>query len=209
MTPGQVNALKNLWPKFGLDAGSEQLDLDRVFQRNVPKVLEIGFGNGESLLTAAAQRPELDFLGIEVHEPGIGHCMLGAETADLSNLRIIAGDAVEVLKQNIADSSLSRINLLFPDPWPKKRHHKRRIVQHAFFALAAGKLATDGSLYIATDWENYAEHIDEVIAQSPCFKVAEKSVHTGNAPLDRENTKFEIRGLKKGHRISDWHLIRI
>ena len=207
ITPAQGRALDELWPLFGIEYSTELLNLDEVFGRAAERMLEIGFGNGESLVQEAAARPEIDFLGVEVHEPGIGHCLIAAHDRGLTNLRIIKHDAVEVLQQQLADGALERINLYFPDPWPKKRHRKRRLVQAAFLRLAASKLAADGTLQIATDWENYAEHIDELIAGSPEFTLAERHVHDDeSAAPDRQTTKFERRGLRQGHNIWDWRL---
>ena len=208
MTPAQVRARKELWPQYGLDYAEVRLDLDAVFDRSARKILEIGFGNGESLVRAAAEQPEADFLGIEVHEPGVGHCLIHAHESALNNLRVIAHDAIEVLQQQIEDGSLARVNLYFPDPWPKKRHHKRRIIRLGFLQLVARKLAVGGTLHIATDWQNYAEHIDEIIAQSALFRLDERREHAGDRPLQRYGTRFETRGLKKGHRIWDWRFIR-
>jgi tRNA (guanine-N7-)-methyltransferase len=204
LTPSQRRALDELWPQYGVDAGTGVLDLDVLFGRRAPRVLEIGFGNGETLVAQAAGHEDWDFLGIEVHEPGIGHCLLAARDAGIGNLRLIAADAVDVLGERIGSASLARINLYFPDPWPKKRHHKRRIVQPEFVALCADRLAPGGALHVATDWANYAEHIDEVLAASPAFRCAERREHAGDAALDRPQTKFERRGLRHGHRIVDW-----
>jgi tRNA (guanine-N7-)-methyltransferase len=208
MTPAQVRARTELWPQYGLDYAEEPLDFDSVFARSAPRILEIGFGNGESLVHAAAEQPEADFLGIEVHEPGLGHCLIHARESAISNLRVIAHDAIEVLQQQIEDGSLARVNLYFPDPWPKKRHHKRRIIQHGFLQLVARKLAVGGTLHIATDWQNYAEHIDEIIVASALFWLDERREHAGDRPLQRYGTRFESRGLKKGHRIWDWRFMR-
>jgi len=208
ITPAQDRARKELWPQFGLDYAEQALDLDAVYGRSAPKVLEIGFGNGESLVQAAIDDPGSDFLGIEVHDPGIGHCLIHAHDAGVENLRVIAHDAIEVLQQQIQDGTLTRVNLYFPDPWPKKRHHKRRIVQQDFLQLIAHKLAVSGTLHIATDWQDYAEHIDEKIAESSLFRLDEKREHAGDQPLQRHGTRFETRGLKKGHRIMDWRFKR-
>ena len=204
LTPPQHRALQELWPDYGVEFAACPLDFDALFGRAAPVVLEIGFGNGETLVSAAALCPDLDFIGVEVHEPGIGHCLILAREAGITNLRVIAHDAIEVLRDQVPDGSLSRINLLFPDPWPKKRHHKRRIVQSAFLELAALKLAPGGSLHIATDWADYADHIDETLAASDLFELDERREHSGDRPLDRQTTKFEARGLKRGHRIWDW-----
>ena len=204
ITPSQQRALESLWPVYGIEFDDEPLDLAALFGRTAPVVLEIGFGNGETLVEQAASSPDKDFIGIEVHEPGVGHCLLKAEESDVRNLRIVMHDAVEVLTRQVPPGSLARINLYFPDPWPKKRHHKRRIVQDDFIALLAERLADRGTLHIATDWANYAEHIDEVFSRLDCFVQVERREHDGEAPLDRPRTKFERRGLRKGHRICDW-----
>ena len=162
LTPSQERALRELWPTFGISYSEQALDLNSVFGRIAPRVLEIGFGNGETLVEQAATAPDTDFVGIEVHKPGVGHCLLHAEAAGITNLRLIRHDAVEVAEQQIPDASLSRVNLYFPDPWPKKRHHKRRILQSDFLQLLARKLTSGGSLHIATDWQNYAGEIDEL-----------------------------------------------
>jgi len=204
LTPSQQRALDELWPVYGIDPGNDALDLSSVFGRSGPTVLEIGFGNGETLVQQAAENPDCDYIGIEVHEPGVGHCLLTAQKAGISNLKLIAHDAIEVLEAHVPLDSLQRINLYFPDPWPKKRHHKRRIIQPAFLRLCADRLAAGGALHVATDWANYAEHIDEVLAESNLFRCSERREHDGDKPLDRPMTKFERRGLRKGHRIWDW-----
>ena len=208
LTTSQQRALDELWPQFGVAFAPAALRFDELFGRVAPVVLEIGFGNGETLVQQAAERPDLDFLGIEVHEPGVGHCLIRAREAGITNLRLIRHDAVEVLDAMIPPASLTRVNLYFPDPWPKKRHHKRRIVQPSFLALVAERMAPAGALHVATDWENYAEHIEAAILESGCFTCAEKRVHSGAEPLDRPETKFERRGLRHGHRIWDWRFVK-
>lgn len=209
MTPAQSRALRELWPVFGVDFAPVRLDLVALFARDAPRVLEVGFGDGETLVQQALETPDTDFIGIEVHEPGIGHCLIEARKTQISNLRIIAHDAVDVLTHQVPSASLRRINIYFPDPWPKKRHHKRRLLQPSFIGLCADSLDSGGSLHIATDWANYAEHIDELFAQSDRFSVRERHEHDGNSPLDRPMTKFERRGLRYGHRIWDWRVNRI
>jgi len=204
LTASQERALATLWPQFGVEYGASPLNLDALFGRRAARVLEIGFGNGETLVEQAAAAPETDFLGVEVHEPGVGHCLIAARKAGLTNLRLICHDAVDVLELQVPAGSLARINLYFPDPWPKKRHHKRRIIQPRFLELCASRLEPGGSLHVATDWAGYAEHIDEVLAASPHFACGERREHGGDQPLDRPVTKFERRGLGKGHRIWDW-----
>ncbi len=204
LTPSQQRALSDLWPEYGIDYSPTMCALDSMFERAAPVVLEIGFGNGETLVQQAAANPDLNFLGVEVHEPGVGHCLLKAREAGINNLRLIMHDAVEVLSRQIPPLSLERVNIYFPDPWPKKRHHKRRILQPAFLELIHSRLRPDGALHIATDWANYAEHIDEVFETCGLFVCDERREHGGEAPLDRPQTKFERRGLRKGHRIWDW-----
>lgn len=204
ITPSQQRALDELWPAYGIEYGPSLLDFAALFGRPGPVVLEIGFGNGETLVEQALANPNMDFVGIEVHGPGVGHCLLQAEAAGIRNLRVIAHDAVEVLAQQIPLHSVTRLNLYFPDPWPKKRHHKRRIVQPGFLDVVADRLVDGGTLHIATDWADYAAHIDEVFSRTDRFTGIERREHTGDRPLDRPQTKFERRGLRKGHEIVDW-----
>ena len=204
ITASQQRALDELWPTYGIPYRPALLSFPDLFGRDAPVVLEIGFGNGETLVEQAAAHPDHDFVGIEVHEPGVGHCLLQAREAGTGNLRLINHDAIEVLKHQVPQASLARLNLYFPDPWPKKRHHKRRIVQRGFVDLVADRLVQGGTLHIATDWANYAEHIDEIMGDSEGFVMAERREHEGDTPLDRPQTKFERRGLRKGHRIVDW-----
>jgi tRNA (guanine-N7-)-methyltransferase len=196
ITAAQRRALTDLWPAWGVEFSPAPLDLDRVFGRRAPRVLEIGFGDGELLAELAARHPDQDFLGIEVHEPGVGHCLLLIERLGLTNVRLIRHDAVEVLRQQLPDGSIARLNLFFPDPWPKKRHHKRRIVQREFVGLISRKLQTGGLFHLATDWAPYAEHIDEVMAAAPEFESLEHD-------RDRPRTKFERRGERLGHEAAE------
>ena len=209
LTPSQERALEELWPSYGVDFSPQLLDFDTIFGRSAPVVLEIGFGNGDSLVQQALENPGMNFLGIEVHEPGVGHCLLKAHEVGLPNLKLSKHDAIDVLTQQLPPESLQRINIYFPDPWPKKRHHKRRMIQPSFLELIHSRLITDGTLHVATDWANYAEHIDDVLAHSPLFRCDERREHEGSEPLDRPETKFERRGLRKGHRIWDWRFVRI
>lgn len=204
LTASQRRALDELWPACGIDFQETPLDLDALFGRTAPRWLEIGFGNGESLVQQAQEHPDIDFIGIEVHQPGIGHCLLAARAARVGNIRLIAHDAIDVLEHQVPDGSLQRINLYFADPWPKKRHHKRRIVQADFVDLCARRLTERGSLHIATDWADYAEHIDSVMGTCTQFVCVERREHDGTRPLDRPMTKFERRGVRRGHRIRDW-----
>ena len=169
ITRAQEQALVRLWPRYGLEADA-RVDFDACFQRHAPRTLEIGFGNGDTLAGMADQEPATDFIGIEVHRPGIGHLLLELERRELGNVRVICADAVQVLKNCLPDAALDRVLLFFPDPWPKKRHHKRRIVQRDFVELLARKLRTGGILHMATDWEDYAQHMLDVMAGTASFR---------------------------------------
>jgi len=202
MTTAQERAWRELWPRYGIEDPGGVLDLHALFGREARRTLEIGFGNGESLLALAASRPDEDFLGIEVHRPGVGHLMLRAEALGLANLRIVCRDAVEVLGERLGDATLDAVLLYFPDPWPKKRHHKRRIVQPSFIDLVARKLRPGGRLRLATDWQNYAEQMLEVVGE--CAALENESA-TGYAPRpdSRPLTRFENRGQRLGHGVWD------
>ena len=204
MTASQKRALDELWPNYGIEYSESELDLDVVFSRHASRVLEIGFGNGETLIESAIQHREIDFLGIEVHQPGVGRLLSGIRKYELENIRVSCHDAVEVLQHQITDNSLGRVQILFPDPWPKKRHHKRRIVNPEFVRLLGKKLKTGGRLHLATDWQNYAEQMLDTMEQSPLYK---NTAGTGFAerPETRPLTKFEQRGQRLGHGV--WDLI--
>ena len=202
MTSAQERAWQELWPRFGLEPGDEPVDFGSAFGRDAPRTLEIGFGNGETLLALAAAHPERDFIGIEVHRPGIGHLMLRADEHGLVTVRVICRDAIEVLQHCIPDASLDEILLYFPDPWPKKRHHKRRIVQPAFVALAARRLRHGGILRMATDWENYAQQMLEVASACPSLR-SESAGGFAGRPESRPVTRFERRGQRLGHGVWD------
>ena len=204
MTPAQQRALNELLPQYGLGSGT-MIDPVAVFGRSAPLTLEIGFGNGESLVTLAAREPASDFIGIEVHHPGVGHLLLELERQGIVNVRIFTDDAIEVLKSCIPDHSLDRVLLLFPDPWPKKRHHKRRIVQPEFIRQLARKLVPGGILHMATDWENYAEHMLEKMSTAPEFRHSAVNGNDSPYPACRPVTKFERRGQRLGHRV--WDLV--
>jgi len=195
LTPAQERALEQLWPAYGIEFARAELDFAGIFGRRAPLALEIGFGNGELLAATAAERPDTDFVGIEVHEPGVGHCLLELEKRALTNVRLIRHDAVEVLNWQVPDAALNQVKLFFPDPWPKKRHHKRRIVQPEFVALLARKIASGGIFHVATDWMNYAEHIEETLDAFPEFAAV------GGGGIVRPATKFELRGKRLGHDI--------
>lgn len=199
----QGHALETLLPQYGLTHQSEPYDLEAIFGRKAPIVLEIGFGMGKSLVEMAQMKPEWNFIGIEVHTPGVGACLADMADAKLENLRVIEHDAVEILKDSIADNSLSRVQLFFPDPWHKKRHHKRRIVQPEFAQLLRSKLAVGGIFHMATDWENYAEHMLEVMSQAPGYQNQSPTNDYVERPPWRPLTKFENRGQKLGHGVWD------
>ncbi len=203
LTSAQQRALSELWPRFGLEFTPRPLDLDAVFGRRAARVVEIGFGNGETLLQLAASRADQDFLGIEVHPPGVGHCLLGVAALGLSNVRVSRDDAVEVLTHQIPDASLDEVLLYFPDPWPKKRHHKRRIVRPGFVALVARKLRPGGVLRLATDWAPYAQAMSEVLAGSAELENEGGREPCVARPASRPLTRFERRGQRLGHEVFD------
>jgi tRNA (guanine-N7-)-methyltransferase len=208
-TVAQQRALDELWPRYGVEFSSQPSDLDQMFGRHAPRMLEIGFGAGEALLAFAQAHPELDCLGVEVHKPGVGHLLLGAETAGLNNLRIVCHDAVEVLQQQLAPGCLQLIHIFFPDPWPKKRHHKRRLIQPEFVETLARGLVVGGTLRLATDWEPYAMHMREVIDASTSF--SNDAPDTGFVARNGERplTRFERRGQRLGHGVWDLSYRRI
>lgn len=211
LTKGQQKALDTYWPTMGLDHSAELLDFNKVFGNDNPVVLEIGFGMGASLVEMAKNAPEKNFIGIEVHLPGVGACLATAHEAGVTNLRVYNHDAVEILRDCIPDESLSTVQLFFPDPWHKKRHHKRRIVQPEFVQNLRSKLAIGGVFHMATDWENYAEHMIEVMDAAPGFtNIAAKINSAENQdsiyverPDSRPLTKFEQRGHRLGHGVWD------
>ena len=206
ITQSQQRALDDLLPRFGVPLEG-LLDLDAVFGRQAPRTLEIGFGNGASLAKMASLAPEQDFLGIEVHRPGIGHLLLEIERYMLGNVRVICADAVEILEQHIAAASLDRVLLFFPDPWPKTRHHKRRILQPAFVALIHDRLKPGGVFHMATDWQPYAEQMLGVMEVAPGFRNSAGRGEYAPKPEYRPETKFERRGLRLGHGV--WDLVYV
>jgi tRNA (guanine-N7-)-methyltransferase len=204
LTPSQERAMAELWPKYGLDP-SQALNIKDTFGRDADTVLEIGFGNGDSLADMAEASPEKNFIGIEVHTPGVGHLLLEIEKRGITNLRIYRHDAVEILKDCLADGVLTTLQLFFPDPWHKKRHHKRRIVQNAFADLVWQKLSDNGIWHIATDWEDYAEHCLEVLEPYKGFDNVAGEDKFIPRPDSRPITKFEKRGHRLGHGVWDIH----
>jgi tRNA (guanine-N7-)-methyltransferase len=198
LTGAQQRALAELWPRFGVDFGATPLDLTALFGNGRPLTLEIGFGNGEHLAGRAQAEPERNFLGVEVYRPGIGSLLRAAAAADLGNVRVIAHDAVEVLREQILPDALDEVELLFPDPWPKKRHHKRRLVQAEFVLLVATRLIGGGRFRLATDWEPYAEQMREVLDTCPLL-----AREGAASPGSRAPTRFERRGRNLGLTVHD------
>jgi len=197
----QQRAYNALLPQFGIPYSAQPLELDAIFGRVAPKFVEIGFGMGETTATVAAQHRENDYLGIEVHTPGVGSLLKAIAERDLTNVRIIQHDAVEVLSEMIPPATLSGVHIFFPDPWPKKRHHKRRLLQPAFISLIAERLAAGAYLHAATDWREYAEFILAVLRAEP--RLANIAKDYAPRPDYRPLTKFEARGLKLGHGVWD------
>lgn len=205
LTVGQQRALDSLWAHYGVATTETPLDLDAVFGRHAPRTLEIGFGNGAALAAMAAAHPERDYLGIEVHRPGVGALLLTLEKQGLTNVRVINADAVAVLRAAIPDASLAAVHVYFPDPWPKLRHHKRRLIQPSFAALIAQKLHAGGYLHMATDWEDYAQQMLQVLEAAPGFRNSSAAGQFSPRPEERPLTRFEQRGQRLGHRV--WDLI--
>jgi tRNA (guanine-N7-)-methyltransferase len=203
MTTGQARALEDLWPRYGVEYSPAPLDLDALFGRRAPRTLEIGFGNGEHLASLAAAHPERDYLGVEVHRPGVGHLLMLAATDKLANLRASTHDAVEVLREQIAPGALDEVLVLFPDPWHKKRHHKRRLIQPPFVELVAARLAPGGVLRLATDWEEYALQMLDVMRGNPQFTNLSPGGDWMPRPEERAPTRFEKRGARLGHGVWD------
>jgi tRNA (guanine-N7-)-methyltransferase len=201
LSPAQRRALDELMPRYGIAFTPAPLDFDRVFGRRAPRVLEIGFGMGDTTVAIAEAQPERDFLGVEVHAPGVGSLLRRAAERGLANLRVIRHDATEVVAAMIPHGSLAAIHVFFPDPWPKKRHHKRRLLKPEFVHELALRLAPDGRLHVATDWEEYAHEILATLAAEPLLA----NVGAGFVPRPdhRPLTRFEIRGVRLGHRVWD------
>lgn len=209
LTKGQQQALDDYWPVMGVEFQQEPVDLATLFGRDAPVVLEIGFGMGASLVTMASNNPHQNFLGIEVHSPGVGACLGSAHDAGVENLRVMCHDAVEVLNQMIPDNSLRMVQLFFPDPWHKARHNKRRIVQVPFAELVLRKLKLGGVFHMATDWEAYAEHMLEVMNNVDGYKNLSAENNYVPRPESRPLTKFEQRGQRLGHGVWDLMFERV
>ena len=196
-TPAQKRALEELLPKFGLPFKNELLNPSEVFLRKAPLVLEIGSGMGDTTAAIAGAHPELDFIAVEVHGPGVGSLLNRIASENLTNVRVIRHDAVEVLEKMIPEGALTALHIFFPDPWPKKRHHKRRLVQPAFVSLMKEKLAVGGIAHLATDWIEYADQIEALFSQNPSFEKKNAGY------VSRPGTKFEARGRRLGHEVRD------
>jgi len=203
LTDAQQRALMQLWPKYGVAFDGKLLDLDALFGRRAQRAVEIGFGNGDHLASLAASHPEGDYLGIEVHRPGVGRLLLTIEEQKLTNLRIVCHDAVAVLEEQMALRSLDEVLILFPDPWPKKRHHKRRLIQAEFVAMLAQRLKPGGVLRLATDWQPYAKQMLEVLDAAPQLANLAGHERFMPRPQERARTRFEARGERLGHAVWD------
>ncbi|NND65499.1 MAG: tRNA (guanosine(46)-N7)-methyltransferase TrmB [Gammaproteobacteria bacterium] len=213
LTSGQKRALDQSWPRYGMESYQGEFDVQQAFVQSAPIVLEIGFGNGAALVSYAQQFPDLNWLGVEVHRPGIGHLLLQLEKNQIENVRLVNDDAVEILREMIPDQSLHGVHIFFPDPWPKKRHNKRRLVQSLFLDLVASKLEVNGFLHIATDWQNYAEAIEHELERHWHLHLAHcihdrSDMQSLESLHQRPITKFERRGLKLDHHVADFVAIK-
>lgn len=205
ITPSQQRALEELWPLYGIEPGKRLLALDHLFENKAPTVLEIGFGNGETLIELAKRDNDVHYIGAEVYRSGVGHLLLRLQEEGLRNVKVYADDAIELLRHNIPKNSLAKINLFFPDPWHKKKHHKRRIVNEDFIALVHSRLERGGVFHFATDWEPYAEWTMARFEAAKGFKNLKGAGKTSPRPTSRPITKFEKRGFRLGH--SSWDLL--
>lgn len=203
-TEAQRRALQELWPRFGVEFAPRPLELDSLYARHAPQVVEIGFGNGEHLAALARRQPARNFLGIEVHPPGVGRLLLALAAERLENVRVSCHDAVEVFEAQIPSASLAEILILFPDPWPKKRHHKRRLIQPGFASCLADRLSPGGVLRLATDWEPYAHHMLQVLNGCEQLENLASAGSFAEDSLERTPTRFEQRGMRLGHAV--WEL---
>jgi tRNA (guanine-N7-)-methyltransferase len=209
ITEAQQRALELLWPKYGIESQAARLDFDQVFGRRAPLSVEIGFGNGDHLAAIATAHPERDYLGLEVHRPGVGRLLLALEARGLTNVRVICHDAVEVLDRQIPPQSLDEVIILFPDPWPKKRHHKRRLIQPAFVELVSQRLRPGGRLRLATDWQPYAQEMLTTLQASPQLRNLSADGTFVPRPAERAPTRFEQRGERLGHEVWDLAFERV
>ncbi|HIC47819.1 MAG TPA: tRNA (guanosine(46)-N7)-methyltransferase TrmB [Methylophaga aminisulfidivorans] len=205
LTPGQQRALDNHWPVFGIDDDTDLSDLNALFGREAPKIIEIGFGNGASLIEMAKNQPDQDYIGIEVHRPGVGQLLKAIDDEQLTNVRVACTDAVQLIKHRIKNQVLARVQIYFPDPWHKKRHNKRRIIQPEFVNVLADKLTHGGHLHLATDWQDYAEQMLADVSSNARFHNTSPDNTYIERPSYRPLTKFEQRGHRLGHGV--WDLV--
>lgn len=205
ITPAQERAFDEHWLRYGLEFQGCLQDFSSIFARRAPLVMEIGFGNGEQLLHSACAEPDKNFIGIEVHRPGVGRLMNALDNEKIRNVRVYNHDAVEVLEHEIPSAILSEARIYFPDPWPKKRHHKRRLIQKDFLALLATRMTPHGLLHLATDWEEYAEHMIEILHSTPQWRNCAPTGDSVTCPPWRIATHFEKRGMRLGHGV--WDLV--
>jgi len=205
LTGAQQNALDNHWKDYGIDFSEQLLDYGGLFDNNNEIVVEIGFGNGKSLLQQAINQPQYNFIGIEVHGPGVGHLIHNANAQGIHNIKVIRHDAIDVLTWQIAENSIYQLQLFFPDPWHKKRHHKRRIIKPAFIEMVQQKLKTGGVFHMATDWQHYARQMLEKMDEAEAFRNVSGNGNYSKTRGGRCETKFERRGIKLGHGV--WDLI--
>ena len=203
LTEGQRRALRELWPRYGVEPGGEPLDFKTVFGNDRPVIMEIGFGNGAATWRMARERPDENYLGVEVHRPGVGHLLLKIEEHDLENVRIACEDAVDLLRERVPDNGLDGVRIFFPDPWHKKRHHKRRLVQAPFVELLARRMKPGAVLHIATDWAPYAEQMVEVLDGATDFESLSPAGDFSPRPQWRPPTRYEQRGERLGHDVFD------
>jgi len=203
LTDGQRRALEELWPDYGIDQGEGRLDFTRLFGNDRPVIVEIGFGNGAATWRMASAHPEQNFIGVEVHRPGIGRLLLALQREGIQNVRVACADAVQWLRERIDPQSLDGVRIFFPDPWPKKRHNKRRMIQPQFVELLASRMRAGAILHLATDWRPYAEHMLDVMRGSPAFENLSEAGDFCARPEWRPQTKYELRGERLGHRVFD------
>ena len=203
LTQAQARALAELWPRFGIEDHSALIDPAKLFGREAPLVIEIGFGNGEATWRMARDEPEKNFIGIEVHKPGVGHLLQALDAQELDNVRIARSDAVHFIRDRLTDHSMHEVRIYFPDPWPKKRHHKRRLIQAKFLDLLAARMAPGAVLHLATDWQPYADHMLEHLEETGAFENLSGSGDYCPRPQWRPQTKYELRGERLGHKTRD------
>ncbi|MBX3708244.1 MAG: tRNA (guanosine(46)-N7)-methyltransferase TrmB [Gammaproteobacteria bacterium] len=209
-TNAQEHAYAELWPRFGLQVAAGRIDYQSVFGRDAACFLEIGFGSGQSLLALALEHPDQNFIGVETYQPGIGALFQGIKRNNLTNLRVYYSDVIDVLETCVPNESLAGVQIFFPDPWPKRRHHQRRLIQPAFIKLAVSKLKVGSILHLATDWEDYAQHMMDVISQEQTLvNLAGVNQFATNRSLQRPIvTKFESRAVREGRNIWELHLLK-